>query len=372
GGSEVYVERIAAELVAGGFRATVVCAAHPQAPAQETTATGVRMVRRGGRRTVYLRAALLYLAGWFGFGPLAARRLGRPDVVVDVCNGMPFFSILYCRRPVVTLVHHVHREQWPVVLPGPLARVGWWIESWLAPRLYRGCAYVTVSEASRRELASLGVDPGRVHVIHNGTPEHTFDPVPRDDAPLLVVLGRLVPHKQVEVALDAVAKLSPEVPDLALVVAGQGWWEPRLRERAAELGISERVRFAGFVTDAEKHALFSRAWLALTPSLKEGWGLTIVEAGARGTPTVAFRHAGGVAEALSDGTTGLLAEDDEDFIAKVRTLVLDREQRVAMGHAAIAHAASFTWANAGVRFAAVLCATTTKAPALVTPVTQAS
>jgi glycosyltransferase involved in cell wall biosynthesis len=367
GGSEVYVERVAAELVAAGHRATVLCAAHDAGPADEVTSSGVRILRRGGRRSVYLRAAVAYLAGMVGVGPLAGRRGGRPDVVVDVCNGLPFLTPVYVRRRKIALVHHVHREQWPVVLPGLQGRIGWWIESTLAPQLYRRCRYVTVSEATRRELAELGVDPTRITVIHNGTPEVTAGPEPRDRTPSVIVLGRLVPHKQVEIALHTVAALSEQLPDLRLVVAGQGWWESHLRDLAAELGIADRVRFTGFVSEAEKHELLSAAWLHLMPSLKEGWGLTIVEAGGRATPTVALRGAGGVAEALVDGQTGLLATDQDDFTEKVRALLLNEGRRRAMGEAAREHAASFTWATSGARFAAAVTGKST-VPAAAQPV----
>ncbi|OJF11042.1 glycosyltransferase involved in cell wall biosynthesis [Couchioplanes caeruleus] len=354
GGSEVYVEKIAEELIRRGYLATLFCAAHSEGPADETTAAGLRVLRRGGRHTVYLWAALTYLLGVLGFGPLS-RRGGRPDVLVDVGNGLPFLSPLWCRRPVIALVHHVHREQWPVVLTPRLARIGWWIESRLAPRVYRKCRYVTVSAASRDELAVIGVDPERVTIVHNGTPEMApAAPVARTPEPSLVVVGRLVPHKRVEMALDAVAALSPQFAGLSLVVAGQGWWEDELREYAEGLGIADQVRFAGFVSDEEKRVMMSEAWLALTPSLKEGWGLTIVEAGAVGTPNIAFRGAGGVEESLVDGQTGLLAEDHADFIAKVRLLLADDALRIEMGSAARAHADRFTWESAGEKFAALV------------------
>jgi glycosyltransferase involved in cell wall biosynthesis len=350
----VYVERVATELVAAGHRATVLCARHAAAPAEEVTAGGVRIIRRGGRHTVYLRAALTYLAGRLGLGPLAPRCSGRPDVIVDVGNGMPFLSPLYARRPVISLVHHVHREQWPIVLPGLRARLGWWIESRFAPWVYRGCRYVTVSAATRVELTGLGVDPARIRIIRNGTPEALTTSVARSATPLLVVLGRLVPHKRVEVAVRTVAALSTEWPDLKLVVAGQGWWEPNLRALAADLGVTDRVRFTGYVSEEEKHRLLGSAWLALMPSLKEGWGLTIVEAGVRETPTVAFRTGGGVTEAVVDGATGLLADDMEDFITKVRQLLADGPRRREMGAAARAHAARFTWREAAERFLALV------------------
>ncbi|GIJ34225.1 glycosyltransferase family 4 protein [Micromonospora sediminimaris] len=358
GGSEVYIERIAAELVTFGHRVTLLCAAHGNAGPAGTTESGVRVLRRGSRMTVYLRAALVCLAGRFGLGPLSRRGLGRPDLIVDVCNGVPFFAPLYAGRPVIALVHHVHREQWPVVFGPWMCRLGWWIESWLAVRLYRRCRYVTVSEATRAELAALGVDAERIDVVPNGTPPVTGPSLPRTRNPSLLVLGRLVPHKRVEIALRAVAELAAELPELELVVAGQGWWEEPLRERCAALGISDRVRFTGFVSEEEKHALLCSAWLALTPSLKEGWGLTIVEAAARSTPTVAFRYAGGVAEAMVDTETGLLVDDEQEFTAAVRELLADDVRRKAMGEAALSHAARYTWTATGARFAQLVAAAT--------------
>ncbi|WBB48649.1 glycosyltransferase family 4 protein [Verrucosispora sp. WMMA2044] len=358
GGSEVYIERIAAELVTFGYRVTLLCAAHDNAGPAGTTESGVRVLRRGSRMTVYLRAALVCLAGRFGLGPLSRRGLGRPDLIVDVCNGVPFFAPLYAGRPVIALVHHVHREQWPVVFGPWMCRLGWWIESWLAVRLYRRCRYVTVSEATRAELATLGVDAERIDVVPNGTPPATGPSLPRTLNPSLLVLGRLVPHKRVEIALRTVAELAAELPELELVVAGQGWWEEPLRERCAALGISDRVRFTGFVSEEEKHALLCSAWLALTPSLKEGWGLTIVEAAARSTPTVAFRYAGGVAEAMVDTETGLLVDDEQEFTAAVRELLADDVRRKAMGEAAQSHAARYTWTATGARFAQLVTAAT--------------
>jgi len=369
GGSEVFLERVAADLVARGYRVTLLCQAHGSAPAEEVTPHGIRILRRGGRHTVYLFAALLYLAGALGLGALAGRRpgrqnpgrqnpgrphLGRPDLIVDVCNGMPFLSRLYARRPVIALVHHVHREQWPVVFGPWVARIGWWIESRLAVLVYRNCRYVAVSESTRDELAGLGVDRDRITVVHNGTPEVFGPPVPRTAHPSLVVLGRLVPHKRVELALRATALLATELPALELVVAGHGWWDEPLHELADDLGIADRVRFAGFVAEEHKHELLCASWLMLLPSLKEGWGLTIVEAGARGTPSVAFRSAGGVADAMVDGETGVLVADEFEFFRATRSLLLDARRRGEMGAAAAAYARRFTWAMTGEAFARVV------------------
>src|SRR6476660_3326573 len=158
GGAERYLEKMAEGLVSRGARVTIFCAAHAAAPPEDVV-NGVRFVRRGTKLTVYQE----------GFTALARGRLGHVDLVVDVQNGMPFMARAATRAPVVVLVHHVHREQWPVVYPGLVGRIGWWIESRLAPWLYRACQYVAVSRATRSELRQLGVTGPRIAVVHNGT-----------------------------------------------------------------------------------------------------------------------------------------------------------------------------------------------------------
>src|SRR4051812_35298155 len=290
GGAERYLETIAAGLAERGARVTVFCAAHAAAPPEEVV-RGIRYVRRGSKLSVYLE----------GMRALRRGDLGDPDVVVDVQNGLPFFSRLVTRKPVVVLVHHVHREQWPVVYPGLTGRVGWFIERRVAPLLYRRSQYVAVSRATRSELQALGVRGPRVAVVHNGT-----DPVlpvegGKSPTPVVAVVGRLVPHKQVEHAIDAVLSLRASYPDLTLQVVGSGWWEARLHTYAQERGAGSSVEFLGHVDEARKHEVYERAWVLALPSLKEGWGLVVGEAGMHGTPTIAYREAGGTRESVVDG-----------------------------------------------------------------------
>ena len=333
GGSEVYAEQVAAGLSRRGHRVTFLCAAHPGAPAQETSPDGVRIIRTGGRLSVYAAAALAYHRG----------RLGRPDVIVDVQNGVPFFARVWAGVPVVVLVHHVHREQWPVVMGPVQARVGWWVESRLATRVNRGLPYVTVSDVSRDELGTLGVDTDDVQVVHNGTPLPWSEPAPRSPAPRLVALGRLVPHKRIEMALRATARLRDAHPGLHLDVVGHGWWHDQLVAAARELDVLDSVTFTGFVDEQAKNRLLGAAWVSLVPSLKEGWGLTVMEAAVHGTPSVAFRSAGGVAESVVDGVTGLLADDEEGFVRSVDLLLADGQLRERLGRAARERAMEFTW-----------------------------
>lgn len=343
GGAEVYLERIAGGLVDRGLSVTIFCAAHPKAPQRERR-DGITFVRRGSKMGVYLHGMLA----------LALRRFGQVDAVVDVQNGLPFFTRLLTRRPVVVLIHHVHREQWPVVYPGLVGRVGWWIESRLSPRLYRGSQYVTVSQATRAELIELGVDRARIAVVHNGT-----EPVPdlgdrKSHHPSICVVGRLVPHKQVEHAIDAFVRLRDEIEGLTLTIVGSGWWEGELREYAAAHAATTGLVFTGHVSERDKHRIYAESWVMALPSLKEGWGLVVGEAAMHGCPTVAYSAAGGTRESIDDGTSGLLVEDFDEFVASLRTLLTDERRRAELAEGAREMGLRFTWGHAQGSFAQVL------------------
>ncbi|GAW51470.1 MULTISPECIES: glycosyltransferase family 4 protein [unclassified Nocardioides] len=343
GGAERYLEQMAAGLVERGCRVTIFCVAYAGAAPDETV-DGIRFVRRGSKLSVYP----------LGMWALLRRRLGRVDVVVDVQNGLPFFTPLVTRAPVVVLVHHVHREQWPVVYPGLAGRVGWWIESRLAPRLYRGRQYVAVSRATRAELRELGVTGPRIAVVHNGS-----DPVVSVDAhksanPSICVVGRLVPHKQVEHAIDAVGELLEEFPDLRLRVVGSGWWEAELHAHARELVDRGAVVFEGQVSEVRKHEIYEESWLMVLPSLKEGWGLVVGEAAAHRTPTVAYASAGGTRESIVDGVSGVLVDTPAELTAALGALLRDTAGRRVLAEGAVRHGEGYTWEHSQAAFAHVV------------------
>ena len=124
------------------------------------------------------------------------------------------------------------------------------------------------------------------------------------------MLSRLVPHKQIEDALDAVAELRPTAcPDLHLDIVGGGWWRDRLVDHARLLGISDAVTFHGHVDDVTKHQVLQRCWVHVLPSRKEGWGLAVIEAAQHGVPTIGYRSSGGLTDSIVDGVTGLLVDD---------------------------------------------------------------
>ncbi|CAM64549.1 glycosyltransferase family 4 protein [Mycobacteroides abscessus] len=362
GGSETYLQRIGAELAASGVKVTLRCAAHPGAPRREVV-DGVHISRAGGRFTVYPRALLSLLASRLGLGAL---RDVRPDVVIDTQNGIPFFASTVAPAPVVVLVHHCHREQWPVA--GPLVgRLGWWLESRLSPRMHRRNQYLTVSQPSASDLVALGVEAGRIAVVRNGVdqtdPRIAGDAMNvRSETPRAVVLSRLVPHKQIEHALTTLAVLRDHVPDVHLDVVGDGWWMDPLVEYAARLGVSDAVTFHGYLDEESKHQVLQRAWVHLMPSRKEGWGLAVTEAAQHGVPTVGYRSSGGLTDSVTDGITGLLCRDQDEFVRHTATLLADNKLRYRMGEAARARCADLSWRRSAAGVSAVLKAAMDGAP----------
>ena len=343
GGSEVFVESVGRELVGRGHDVTLLCARHPGAAAHEDR-DGVRLRRLGGRLTVYL----------WGLAWLTRHRRDI-DVVVDVVNGLPFASPVVRRHGVVALVHHVHAEQWRIIYPGLAGRVGWFAESRVVPRLYRGRPFLTVSDASARDLAAIGVDPSAITVVRNGLVGVPSEPACGESpTPRLVVLSRLVPHKQIEHAFTVVQRLQDDFPGLHLDVVGEGWWHDELVAAAHDLDVLDKVAFHGHVSDTRRDELVAAAWLMVMPSVKEGWCLAVTEAGAQGTPSVAYASAGGVRESIRDGRTGVLVRDLDHLVDEVRALMSDSPRRKALGEGARQMARTLTWESCAVETEAVL------------------
>lgn len=338
GGSETYLQRIGAHLVADGVSVTLRTARYAGA-ARDEVADGVRISRAGGRYSVYIWALLAMIGARLRLGPL---RGVRPDVVIDTQNGWPFFARLVFGRRVSVLVHHCHREQWP--LAGRwLGRLGWFCESRLSPRMHRRNQYLTVSLPSARDLTDLGVGLNRIAVVRNGLDKTPPRQAPPSATPRMVVLSRLVPHKHIEDALDAVAVLRSRIPGLHLDVVGDGWWRDRLVSHAARLGITDSVTFHGHVGESTKHVVLQQAWVHVLPSCKEGWGLAVTEAAQHGVPTLGYRSSGGLTDSVIDGVTGVLVDDRDQLVDRLHELLTDPLLRDELGRKAQARSAEFSW-----------------------------
>jgi glycosyltransferase involved in cell wall biosynthesis len=190
-----------------------------------------------------------------------------------------------------------------------------------------------------------------VAVAHAGAdeiPPHApvGEPAERAPQPTLCVLTRLVPHKRVEDALEALAELRANgVPDLRLEVVGDGWWAENLRRYAQDLSVSESVVFHGRVSEERKHEVLARSWLHVMPSLAEGWGLAVIEAAQHGVPTVGYRSSGGLTDSILDGVTGLLVDNLAELTTAIHDLIDDHGLREDLGEKARRRAKEFRWSQ---------------------------
>ena len=267
--------------------------------------------------------------------------MGRYDALVEVMNGVPFFSPVWCRRPRMLFLHHVHGPMWDQMLPGPLAAAGRAVETRVVPPLYRRGLTATPSDATRDELIEIGFRPELVTAIPNGTDPRFSPGGEKTKYPSVVAVARLAPVKRFGLLLDSVAAARVQVPDLRLMIVGDGPERSALASQVEHLGAEAWVDFAGSVDHADLVDLYRRSWIVASASLAEGWGLSLTEAAGCGTPAVAT-DIRGHRSSVVDGETGILASDSElgDAIARV---LIDHPLRARLAAAAQARVRTMTW-----------------------------
>jgi len=339
GGAEIHLFEIFGRLAAAGDRVTMLCAGFPGG-ATEATIAGVHVRRLGGSRVGYyaqvVQACRAYIAR------------ERPEVLVEALNKMPFLSPLYTRLPLVAIVHHLFGTTAFQQVPAPVAAAVVGAE-WLIPRLYRRATFVAISDSSRDDMVARGIPGSAIRVVLCGVDHARYRPdaSARDARPLIVFVGRLERYKRLDVLLEAVAALRRGGLDARAVIAGAGDALDAVRAQARALGLADCVAVPGFVDEAEKVRLLQAAHVAVQPSEKEGWGLTVIEANACGTPCVAAAVPG-LRDSVRDGETGLLVppRDPETLAASLGRVLRDDALRARLAAGALAWAARFNWEDA--------------------------
>jgi glycosyltransferase involved in cell wall biosynthesis len=346
GGAEVHVAQISRRLAALGYEITQLACSFPGA-AEEQEIDGLRVRRLGALATYYPRAVA---------ATARETRGGAFDVVVEHLNKVPFCAAAYAAAPVIAVNHHLFGRSAFLQAAWPIAAAVVAVER-LIPRVYRRVDFLAVSESSRQDLIERGVPADRIDLLHNGIVFPDLEPKPIAERPRRIVyLGRLETYKRIDLLLRAVARLAATDPELELVIVGRGDERPRLERLADVLGIGQRTRFTGFVSDGERDRLVASSRVYVCPSVKEGWGITVIEANALGVPAVAT-NAPGLRDAVRDGRTGVLVEDGppESFVARlanaVGTLLDDEERLGRFSVEAASWARRFDWEVSAQRMA---------------------
>jgi glycosyltransferase XagB len=341
GGAEVYIHEIAKRWVKSGSRVTIFCGNDYKNKSNETI-DGIDIMRRGGSYTVYLFGFLYYI---FKFR-------GRVQLIIDCENGIPFFSPLYARVPIILLIHHVHQDVFREFLKFPFRQIAELMEGKLMPLVYKGRQLVTVSNSSMNEIVKLGITESRkITIIPNGVNISPKSLYAKTEYPSLMYLGRLKKYKNVDIAIRAFARIAKIHENAVLSIAGYGETFPKLEILVKKLDLEENVKFLGKIDEDIKNKLLSENWVVIQPSQIEGWGITVIEANSCGTPVIASR-VNGLVDSVVDGKTGLLAapKNVDEFAKAMGELIENEKLRFELSENAYQWSHKFNWDNSATQF----------------------
>lgn len=335
GGAEVHLHEIFGRIVALGHRVTLVCCGHTGAPARETL-DGIEVIRTGNRPTFNYMVPLW----WWKYGKDL-----NPDIVVDDINKIPFFTPKYVKTPLLALVHHFFGDS-------IFNEVGWAAGTYVQlfenriSRVYRDVPVCVVSESTKDECVERGFDAKHLSIIHNAIDHRKYPMSVTQKAavPTIVSFGRLKKYKSIDQLIRAVAIVRETIPNVRLEILGTGDERPALERLVDFHDLDSTVKFRGFVSAEAKVDYLSKAHIAVNASIKEGWGITNIEANACGTPVVSA-NVPGLRDSVRDGESGILYEyGDLEAMAKILTRILvDDHERHRLSEGAVAWASTFTW-----------------------------
>ena len=347
GGAEIHLHEVFGRLAARGHQVTLLVSSWPGAPSR-LQIDGMDVHRVGGRYTFSLFAPRYYRR--------RLRNLGF-DLFVEDLNKVPLFAPYWAREPVTLVVHHLFGTTAFQEASLPLAAATWMLEKPL-PVVYRKAPIVAVSRSTADDLQQRGFNANLIEVIPNGVDLGFYAPAAthaKAATPLVLYLGRLKRYKRVDLIIRAFARIWPAHRQARLIIAGQGDARPGLEELAKELGVSDAVTFAGFVTEEQKRDFFRAAWVHMLTSSKEGWGITNIEAAACGTPTIAS-DAPGLRDSVTHGVTGFLVPhgDVTALATRLQEVIDNPELRSQLSQQALSFAQRFAWDATAERMEAFL------------------
>jgi glycosyltransferase involved in cell wall biosynthesis len=348
GGAEVHLHNIFSRIAGSGHEVTLFCSSYPGAAAEEFL-DGIRVIRQGGRHFFNYHVPPAYLMRF---------RRESYDIVIDDVNKIPFFTPLFVRKPLFGIVHHLFGRSIFAEINLPAAFYVSLMER-LALAVYRSgrMPFFVVSASTRDEMIGHGFNENDLFVVHNCVDHDLYrpDPARRSSTPVIGYCGRLKKYKGVDQFLRAVPQILNEVPATRVWIVGEGDDRPRLERMARTLGIADTVTFAGFVSESRKVEMLQSMWCGVNTSSKEGWGLTVVESNACGTPVVSS-NVPGLRDVVRDGETGLLYRygDVPQLAGQVVRVLRERVLRERLTAGALAWASQFNWDTAAAETLAAL------------------
>ena len=337
GGAELYLHEQAKRWAKKGNEVLWITSSVKNEPPIEVI-DRIKFIRKGGIASLYFFAAINY----FRYGKNA-------EAIIDAENGIPFFTPLYSRKKKILLIHHVHKDQWFKQWGFPINWIGYFLETKIMPLIYKKTRIVTVSQSSKENIKKL-LPKNKIEIVYNAISKK-YKPGKKSENPEIIFLGRLKKYKSIDVLLKAVSLYDK---NLKVNIIGRGDDEERLKNLTKKLKL-KKVVFHGFVSEKKKIKLLQKSWIAVNPSMIEGWSITNIEANACDLPVIGS-NVPGIKDSVIDGKTGFLFKygDYKELAGKIRTLLKNKKLREKMGKEAVKWSKNFSWDKSAEKFLKII------------------
>ena len=344
GGAEVVIHQIAKRLVEKGFDVKLLTSGFHKCLHKEEI-DGVEVIRSGNSLSLYPKACLKYLIKYH-------RDI---DVVVDAINTIPFFTPLYVKKPLVALIFQLTRDVYLKQFPKPISYLAYTLEPLLF-EVYKNHYVIVLSNSIKEELTGMGFN--KVFVVEPGIDHEKLAPGEKTPYPSILYLNRVVPYKCADHLVLAFKRVKETIPNAKLIIAGfrgKSKYEEKVKNLVRNLQLTKDVIFYEFVRGEKKVKLLQSAWVHVLPSIREGWGISITEAAACGTPSIGYDVVG-VRDAIKDGYSGIIIERENiDALANAIIRILkDENLREKLSRDAVEWAKQFSWDRSAEEFERVI------------------
>ncbi len=335
GGAEVHMHEIFSRIAHMGAEVHLISCSHDGLPNYEFI-DGIHVYRHGKRELFNYYVPSLY------------KKLNSEhkfDLIIDDINKIPFYTPLFVKEPILAISHHffgksIYREA------GLISGTYVYLSEKLVDYIYKKTRFVVVSKSTLDEFEERGFDTRNFEIVTNAVNQEQFpmNVTQKNSIPTATYFGRLKKYKSVDHLFRAFAIVNRELPESKLEIIGRGDFKDYLLGLASELGISDKVIFHGFISEEQKSELLSRTYCVVNTSMKEGWGITNIEANACGTPAISA-NVPGLRDSVSEGVSGLLYEygNIDDLANKLRMIFTDESLRDKLSLGAVSWAKTFSW-----------------------------
>jgi glycosyltransferase involved in cell wall biosynthesis len=335
GGAEVHMHEIFRRIAANGHQVDLYACEFDGAPSEEVI-DGINIYRKGSRSLFNYYVPIIYK------NKFKARNY---DIIIDDINKIPFYTPLFVKEPLLAISHHffgtsIFRET------NPAAGMYVYTSEYLVNLIYNKTPFAVVSESTKQEFISRGFNPDLFTIIPNAiNPEqYPMKITEKNPDPTVLYFGRLKKYKSPDHLLRAFAIVKEKVPNAKLHIVGRGDFRDKMEQLAGELNIAADTTFFGFVSDELRAELLSKSFVAVNTSMKEGWGITNIEANACGTPVISA-NVPGLRDSVSVGESGLLYEygNIAELAEQIYSVLTNQTLRTQLSEGAIRWAEKFTW-----------------------------